>query len=312
MPTVRRALELATNAFPLWVIAGAILALIHPPAVTWFRGPFIVWGLAVIMLGMGITLSFDHFRSAAKMPRALTAGLAAQYLIMPTLGFSVAKALSLPTPLAVGVILVSCCPGGTASNVVAYLARANVALSVLMTMASTFAAIATTPLLTKALAGTYVPVDAYGLFLSTVQVVLLPVLVGIALHHAAPRLVSAVLPVAPLVSVAAIAMICASIIGQSADAFRESGAALVSAVVVLHVGGFVIGHAFARILGYDELVRRTVSIEVGMQNSGLAAVLARRHFADPLTALPAAISATTHSVIGSLAAAVWRAKPPAS
>ncbi len=305
-----RVLDVLTNLFPLWVLAGAVVALVDPPAVTWFRGPYIVWGLAVIMLGMGITLSIEDFRRAASMPRAVATGLCAQYLIMPALGWSLARAFALPVPLAVGVILVSCCPGGTASNVVTYLAQANVALSVLMTMASTFTAIVMTPLLTKLLAGTLVPVDAWGLFLSTVQVVLLPVIVGIALHHLTPKLVRAVLPVSPLISVIAIAMICASIIGQSADAFRDSGLRLIEAVFVLHMAGFALGYFFARILGYEELIRRTVSIEVGMQNSGLGAVLARRHFADPLTALPAAISATFHSVIGSIAAGVWRLRPP--
>ena len=307
---MRRALELLTNLFPVWVLAGAAVALVHPPAVTWFQGPLIVAGLAVIMLGMGITLSLDDFRRAAAMPRAVAAGLAAQYAIMPLLGVSVAWAFALPTPLAVGLILVSCCPGGTASNVVTYLARAHVALSVLLTMASTFAAVAMTPLLTGWLAGTLVSVDGWGLFQSTVQVVLLPVLAGMALHHATPRLVRALLPVAPLVSVVAIALICASIIGQSAGAFRESGARLVAAVFVLHAAGFGLGYAFARVLGYDGSIARTLAIEVGMQNSGLGAVLARRHFADPLTALPAALSATFHSVIGSVLAAYWRVRPP--
>ncbi len=306
---MQRALELLTNLFPVWVLLGAVVALVHPPAVTWFHGPFIVAGLAVIMLGMGITLSLDDIRRAAAMPRAIGVGLLAQYGIMPLLGASVAWMFALPTPLAVGVILVACCPGGTASNVVAYLARAHVALSVLMTMASTFAAVLMTPLLTGWLAGTLVPVDAWGLFHSTVQVVLLPVLAGIALHHGAPRLVRGVLPVAPLVSVVAIALICASIIGQSADSFRESGVRLMSAVFVLHAAGFGLGYAFARALGYDVTVARTLAIEVGMQNSGLGAVLARRHFADPMTALPAAISATFHSVIGSVLAAIWRVRP---
>jgi BASS family bile acid:Na+ symporter len=263
---LRRLVDIATNAFPLWVIAAGAAALVHPPAFTWFSGPWIVWGLAVIMLGMGITLSLDDFRDVVRMPRAVAAGVAAQYLIMPFLGWALATALALPTPLAVGVILVASCPGGTASNVVCYLARANVALSVLMTMTSTFAAIVMTPLLTKWLAGTLVPVDAWGLFTSTVQVVLLPVLAGLALHHLTPRIVGAVLPVAPLVSVAAIVMICASIIGSSAETLLSSGGRLVLAVLLLHAGGFGIGYLFGRLLGYEELVRRTISIEVGMQN----------------------------------------------
>jgi bile acid:Na+ symporter, BASS family len=305
-----RILQWLTNAFPIWVLLGGVLALVHPPWVTWFSGPYIVWGLAVIMLGMGITLSVEDFRRVLKLPQAVAAGFAAQYLIMPLLGWSLAHLLKLPTPLAVGLILVSCCPGGTASNVVTYIARANVALSVLMTMCSTLGAIVMTPLLTKWLAGTLVPVDAWGLFLSTVQVVLLPVLLGVGLHHAAPRLVRAVLPVAPLVSVVTIALICASIIGQSAGVLKDSAVRLIAGVVLLHSGGFGLGYLFARLFGYEALIRRTLSIEVGMQNSGLGAVLAREHFADPLTALPCAISATVHSVIGSLLAAWWRVRVP--
>jgi BASS family bile acid:Na+ symporter len=157
---VRRILESATNAFPLWVLLGGVLACVEPAWFVWFRGPLIVWGLAVIMLGMGITLSVDDFRRVLVMPRAVAAGFIAQYSIMPFLGWTIAHGLNLPTPLAVGLILVACCPGGTASNVVTYIAQANVALSVLMTMVSTMGAIVMTPLLTKWLAGTLVPVDA--------------------------------------------------------------------------------------------------------------------------------------------------------
>src|ERR1043165_3039287 len=177
-----RWLNLLTNAFPVWVVLVGIAALIHPPLFTWFSNKWITWGLAVIMLGMGITLSLDDFKGVMKMPRAVAVGYLAQYLIMPFLGWAVARGLKLPTAYAVGVILVGCCPGGTASNVVTYLARANVALSVLMTMCSTFGAILMTPLLTKWLAGTLVPVPAWGLFLSTGQGVAAPLVVGPGLH----------------------------------------------------------------------------------------------------------------------------------
>lgn len=304
-------LNAATNLFPLWVLLGGVLALVHPPLFTWFSGPAIVWGLALIMLGMGITLSVDDFKGVARMPRAVALGFVAQYTIMPLAGWAVASALDLPTPFAVGLILVACCPGGTASNVVTYLARANVALSVLMTMCSTFGAIFMTPLLTRWLAGTLVPVDAWGLFLSTLQVVLLPILLGVALHHVTPRLVGAVQPVAPLVAVVTIVMICSSVIAQSADAVIASGARLLLAVFALHAIGFAVGYAATRVIGYGKMVSRTVSIEVGMQNSGLGVVLARQHFADPLTAVPCAISSVFHSVIGSALAAVWRLRPAA-
>lgn len=300
-----------TNLFPVWVLIGGVLALVEPRLFTWFRGGAIVWGLAIIMLGMGITLSVDDFRRVLVIPRAIALGVLAQYTIMPLVGFAIATWMRLPTPFAVGLILVASCPGGTASNVVSYIARANVALSVLMTMCSTLGAIVMTPLLTRWLAGTLVPVDAWGLFLSTVQVVLLPVLLGVALHHLTPRLVDAVQPVAPLVAVVAIVLICSSIIGQSADAVIAAGVPLLQAVFLLHATGFALGYLFARLAGFGPDVCRTVSIEVGMQNSGLGVVLARKHFADPLTAVPCAISSVFHSVIGSALAGVWRLRPVA-
>lgn len=303
-----RLLTFATNLFPIWVLLAGVLALVHPPLFIWFSGPFIVWGLAVIMLGMGITLSVDDFRSVARMPKAVMLGFVAQYSIMPFLGWATAHALQLPSDIAAGLILVACCPGGTASNVVTFLAKGNVALSVLMTMCSTFGAVLMTPLLTKWLAGTFVPVDAAGLLLSTMKVVLAPLVLGLALHHYTPRVVRLVLPLAPLVSVVTIALICASIIGQSARQIKESGGQMLAAVLVLHVGGFALGYLAARAFGYDANICRTVSIEVGMQNSGLGAVLARQHFA-PGAAVPCAVSSVFHSVIGSLLAALWRLRP---
>ncbi len=308
-----RVLSIATNLFPVWVVLGGVVALLEPAWFGWVNAGVITWGLAIIMLGMGITLSWDDFRAVLKMPRAVGAGVAAQFLIMPCLGWSIAHGLRLERDLALGLILVSCCPGGTASNVVAFLARANVALSVLMTMCSTFAAVVLTPVLTKWLAGTYVPVDAWALFLGVVQIVLLPLLLGLTLHHLTPRLVKAVLPAAPLVSVAAIVIICAGIIAGSASHLKESGGRLLLAVFLLHVGGFGLGYLLARLLGFQPLNRRTISIEVGMQNSGLGAALARNHFANlPLAPLPCAISATFHSVIGSVLAGWWRLRKPKS
>ncbi|MCX7886051.1 MAG: bile acid:sodium symporter family protein [Verrucomicrobiae bacterium] len=307
---MHRTLTAVTNLFPLWVLAGGTLALLQPRWFTWFGGQWITWGLAVIMLGMGITLTVDDFRRVLKMPRAVAIGFAGQYLIMPLLGWSIAHLLKLPTAFAVGLILVSCCPGGTASNVVTYIARANVALSVLMTTCSTLAAVLMTPLLTKWLAGSYVPVDAWALFISTLQVVLIPVITGVTLNRYLPRLVTLVSPVAPLVSVATIVMICASIIGSSAQSLRQSGGQLLLAVFLLHAGGFALGYLFAHMLGCDTVTSRTISIEVGMQNSGLGATLAKTHFSSlPLAPLPCALSATFHSVIGSLLAGYWRLRP---
>jgi bile acid:Na+ symporter, BASS family len=312
--TPPRLLAWLTNAFPLWVLGGGVAALFRPAWFTWFSKPLIVGGLAVIMLGMGLTLRGEDFRAVRRMPRAVTLGFIAQYTIMPFLGWLLGRAFALPAPLAVGLILVSCCPGGTASNVVAYLARAHVCLSVVMTMCSTLAAVVMTPLLTSWLAGTLVRVDVGGLFRDTCLVVLLPVLVGALVNHAVPRVVARTQSILPLLAVIVIALICSSIIGQSAGAVRASAGRLLGAVAALHAGGFALGYVVARVTGWSRVIARTVSIEVGMQNSGLGVVLARNNFADPLTAVPCAISSVFHSVIGSVLAGWWRWRgegPPA-
>lgn len=306
-----RLLALLTNAFPLWVLLGGAAALWKPHLFTWFNGEMITWGLAIIMLGMGITLTIGDFRAVLRTPRAVGAGFVAQYLIMPFLGWSIAHVLRLETSLAVGLILVACCPGGTASNVVTFLAKANVPLSVLMTMCSTFGAIVMTPLLTRLLVGHQVPVDTAGLFFSTLKIVLAPLILGLALNHYLPRAVKSVLPIAPLISVLTITLICASIIGASAGRLKQAGPILLLAVFLLHAGGFALGYVFAKLFRYNELDCRTISIEVGMQNSGLGAALAKKHFPLlPDAALPCAISATFHSIIGSILAGIWRLRTP--
>jgi BASS family bile acid:Na+ symporter len=302
-----RLLDRLADAFPAWVVVFCGLALVEPRLFSWFRGGAIVGALAVIMLGMGITLSVADFARIGSRPSAVAVGLAAQFGIMPALGWLIAGGLGLDTPFALGLVLVACCPGGTASNVVTAIARADVALSVVMTTCSTLAAVALTPLLVKLLAGRLVEVDAAGLFLSTLQVVVLPVAAGVAVNRFLPRVVRGVAPVAPLVSVILIALVCGSIIAQNAPAVRESGPRLLLAVGLLHAGGFALGRAVGRLAGYPAAAGRALAIEVGMQNSGLGVVLAQRHFpADPLAAVPCAISSVVHSVIGSILAAVWR------
>ena len=295
-----------TNAFPLWVLLGAVVGIINPPSVTWFKGEMITTALAVTMLGMGLTLELDDFFDAVRQPKQVALGVALQYTIMPTLGLAIGKVFPVHASVAVGLILVGCCPGGTASNVVTYLGKANVALSVVLTTVSTFLAAFMTPLMTKTLAGTIVPVDAIGLAKSTASVVLAPVIVGLLAKRFVPKLVRVVAPFCPLVAVATVALICASIIGSSASAILAAGPALLLAVTTLHSLGFFLGYFFSKVLGFAEKDRRTVSIEVGMQNSALGVVLATAHFADPLVAVPCAISATVHSCVGSLVAGAWR------
>lgn len=295
-----------TNAFPLWVLAGSIAALVHPPWFTWFSGPLIPIGLAVIMLGMGVTLELEDFRRVVKRPLLVALGVVLQYTVMPLVGWAVAQVFDLPTPFAVGLILVACCPGGTASNVVSFLARADVPLSVTMTAVSTLLAVIMTPALTLLLAGNRIDVPARGLLVSTVQVVILPVLVGVLLKRYAPRLGGAILPAAPLAAVVTITLIVASVIGAGRREILAAGLSLAAAVFALHAGGFVFGYVLGRAAGSDVVAARTISIEVGMQNSGLGVVLARQNFANPLVAIPSAISSLLHSLIASALAGVWR------
>lgn len=292
-------------AFPVWVLVASAIALAYPPSFTWFRGPLITIALGLIMLGMGLTLVPADFQRVARTPRDALLGVALQFGVMPLLGLGVGWLFALPRPFAVGLILVSCCPGGTASNVVAFLAKANVALSVTMTALSTLAAVLLTPILTTLLVGNRVPVDPLGLLWSTVQVVLLPVGLGLLLRHRFPRFVHHVLPIAPLAAVILITLIVASIIGAGQRSILDAGLPLIGAVILLHTLGFGLGFALSR-RWVDAAAARTIAIEVGMQNSGLGVVLARQNFADPLVAIPSAISSLVHSLLGSALAGLWR------
>jgi BASS family bile acid:Na+ symporter len=303
--------HILTAGFPLWVLAASIAALVHPPLFTWFSGPLIPAGLGIIMLGMGITLTLDDFRRIARFPGRVLAGVALQYTVMPLLGWSIAGLFGLPAPFAVGLILVACCPGGTASNVIAYLARADVPLSVTMTSVSTVLAAAATPLCTAWYAGSRVDVPVAGLFLSALQVILLPVAAGVLMNRHLPRLTARVLPAAPVTAVVFITLIVASIIGAGRDEIIHAGWRLLAAIFTLHAAGFAVGYGAVFMLSRDAQAARTISIEVGMQNSGLGVVLARSNFANPAVAIPSAISSLFHSLIASLLAAWWRRSAPA-
>ncbi|KAK3150014.1 hypothetical protein QOZ80_3AG0226290 [Eleusine coracana subsp. coracana] len=301
--------EALSLGFPVWVASACALALWRPPAFLWVGSTARMVGLSFTMLGMGMTLTLDDLKTALLMPKELAVGFLLQYTVMPLSGFLISKLLKLPSHFAAGLILVSCCPGGTASNIVTYLARANVALSVLMTAASTFAAAFMTPLLTSKLAGQYVAVDPVGLFISTSQVVLAPVLLGALLNQYCNGLVHLVSPLMPFIAVATVAVLCGNAIAQNASAILASGVQVVLSVGCLHASGFFFGYVLSRILGIDTASSRTISIEVGMQNSVLGVVLASKHFGNPLTAVPCAVSSVCHSVYGSIVAGIWRSMP---
>nr|GME09434.1 probable sodium/metabolite cotransporter BASS1, chloroplastic [Ipomoea batatas]GME13086.1 probable sodium/metabolite cotransporter BASS1, chloroplastic [Ipomoea batatas] len=302
--------EAVSTAFPVWVALGCLLGLVKPSSFSWVQPKWTVMGITLTMLGMGMTLTFDDLRSALAMPKELLSGFLLQYSIMPLSGFFVSKLLNLPSHYAAGLILVGCCPGGTASNIVTYIARGNVALSVLMTAASTLSAVVMTPFLTAKLAGQYVAVDAAGLFMSTLQVVLLPVLAGAFLNQYFQSLVKVVSPVMPPIAVATVAVLCGNAIAQSSSAILTSGLQVVLATTLLHSSGFFFGYFLSRMLGIDVSSSRTISIEVGMQNSVLGVVLATQHFGNPLTAVPCAVSSVCHSIFGSALAGIWRRSVP--
>lgn len=304
-------MERFTTLFPLWTLLGSVLALVYPGLFTWFSGMWITLGLGVIMLGMGLGLSPDDFLRVGRQPRPALVGVIAQFAVMPALAAAIAALLRLPAPLAVGLILVGCCPGGTASNVVALIARADVALSVVMTSLSTLAAVLFTPRLTELLASQYVPVNGWLLLLRVLQVVLVPVACGVLLKQGLPSLARRVEPVMPPISVLAIVMIVASVVGSQRQLLLDQGLLLLLACLMLHAGGFGLGLFIARLTGESVAAQRTISIEVGMQNSGLAVVLARSGgFVSPLTALPGAISAVVHCMLGSALAGWWRRRNP--
>ena len=283
-------------------------ALLHPPLFTWFQGSMITLGLGGIMLGMGLTLQPADFKQIVRHPKWVLVGVGLQFIVMPSLGWGLGKVFELPPFFAVGLILVSCCPGGTASNVIAYLAKSNVALSVCMTAISSLAAILITPLLTSQLSGNYVNVNATGLLYSTLKVVLLPILLGVILNRYLPKQTAKILPFAPAVAVLLITLIVASIIGQGKEIILDSGVNLILALICLHLTGFVLGFLISLGSFKNWSVAKTISIEVGMQNSGLGVVLARENFTNPMVAIPAAVSSLIHSLIGSLFVSLFKNK----
>jgi bile acid:Na+ symporter, BASS family len=294
--------------FPVWVLAASLLGLYYPPIFTWFSGPFITIGLGIIMLGMGITLQWSDFRRIGKIPGKILLGVSLQYTIMPILGFSLGYLFQLPKEYAVGLCLVANCPGGTASNVICYIANLDVALSVTLTTVSTLLAVVMTPLITSFLVGNRLYVDSLGLFWSTVQVIIIPITLGLALRRWIPMLTKKIIPFMPVIAVLMITLIVASIIGAGRDSIIASGLTLFASVFSLHACGFLLGYVMARVFKSNDITAKTISIEVGMQNSGLGVVLARQNFASPLVAIPSAISSLFHSLIASSLAGIWRNK----
>ncbi|KAH1040572.1 hypothetical protein J1N35_042315 [Gossypium stocksii] len=332
-PKWENMLSTAASLYPLYVTVGGTVACFKPSAFAWFveRGPSSYsFSLGLIMLAMGLTLELkDLLNLFTQRPLSILFGCVAQYTIMPTFAMVISKTLGLSTSLSVGLILLGCCPGGAASTVVTFIARGDVLLSTVMTVCTTLGAVILTPLLTVVLAGTYVPVDAIALSISTLQVVVAPVLLGSYLQSTFPLVVKMITPFAPLFAVLLSSLLACSVFSGNVVRFKSSignaslpsDASLVSrlqsllsgdlgavilSVMLLHFTGFFVGYISAAICRFREAERRAISIEVGMQNSSLGVVLATTHFTSPVVALPPAMSAVIMNIMGSSLGFFWR------
>ncbi|WP_395370998.1 bile acid:sodium symporter family protein [Komagataeibacter diospyri] len=301
-------MSILTRLFPLWAVLVSVGAIAFPaPFMT--LTPAITPLLAFIMFTMGVTLTAGDFMRIARRPQPVVAGVVLHYLVMPLAAWGIAHMLRMPPMIATGMILVGCVSSGTASNVMIYLSRGDVALSVSISTLSTLVGIVATPVLTRLYVSAGVSVDSWGLFRSIVEIVALPVMGGVVVNTAFPRLVRRIEPVLPLVAMVSIMAIIGSIVAGVRPSLAAVGPLVLVGVVLHNAIGLLGGYWGGRLLGFDESVCRTLALEVGMQNSGLAATLGRLYFA-PLAALPGAVFSVWHNISGSALAALWAGRPP--
>ena len=288
------------NTFAVWVILFAALAFLLPGGFTWIS-PYINLLLGIIMFGMGLTLKLKDFKQVITAPKEVITLVVAQYTIMPLLAVGLVFLFQLPPEIAIGVILVGCSPGGTSSNVMTYLAKGNMALSVTATSVSTLLAPIITPALTLLLASAWLPVSFSAMFISIIQIVLVPIALGVAVQYLLGDKVEQAVGILPLISVIGIIGVITAVVSNNVENILASGL-LIFAVVILHnLLGYLVGFLLGKVFRFDLRDTKTFSIEVGMQNSGLAATLAATHFS-PIAAVPGALFSVWHNISGSLAA----------
>ena len=289
------------------VLVVAALALFVPKSCLWIQTSWINYLLMVVMFGMGLTLKFGDFAVVFKRPKDIIIGCIAQFTIMPLLAFALGKIFGLETGLLAGVILVGTCPGGTASNVMTYLSKGDVALSVGMTSVNTLLAPLLTPAITYLLLKTTVSVDVLSMFLSIIKVVIIPIALGFIINRFWGKYTEKVSDVLPLISVVAITLIVAAVVSHNAERILETGA-IVFVVVILHnVLGYILGFALGLVLKLPMSKKKALSIEIGMQNSGLATSLAGSAFPDlAMATVPGAIFSVWHNISGALLANIYR------
>ncbi|MBR4389511.1 MAG: bile acid:sodium symporter family protein [Prevotella sp.] len=303
---MKRLCKLISDYMGVLVLAAAMLALAFPSVLQQVPTTVINYLLGVVMFGMGLTLNLKDFKIVFSRPKDVIVGCLAQFTIMPLLAWGLARLFQLDEALALGVVLVGCCPGGTASNVITYLAKGDLALSVGMTGVSTLLAPLLTPLLTWALAGKSVDVDVAGMLMSILWVVILPIVVGLIVKGLWTKFTEKATAYLPAVSSLAIAFIVAIVIGANAHKLLAGGLVIVVVVMLHNICGLGLGYLIGWLLGLAEPKKRAVSIEVGMQNSGLASSLATLHFAAyPMATIPGAIFSVWHNISGAIVARLY-------
>lgn len=291
------------------VIIIAAIALFSPATVSWIKTSWVNTLLGIVMFGMGLTLKAEDFKIVFTRPKDVIIGCLAQFTLMPALAFLLTKAFQLPTELAIGVILVGTCPGGTSSNVMTYLAKGDVALSVGMTGVSTLLAPILTPALTLLFAGQKVDVNVVSMFISIVKVVIIPIVLGVICTKLFSKITQELTKVLPLISVVSIVMIVAAVVSANSQRILTSGLLIVMVVICHNLCGYATGYLVGKALKLSTPKCNTIAIEVGMQNSGLATSLAATHFATmPLATIPGAVFSVWHNISGSIVANIMAAQ----
>jgi len=292
-----------TGLFPLWALLLSAVAFYFPQTFVSLKSAIIPL-LALIMLSMGMTLTLDDFKRVLKKPKIILIGLLLQFLVMPFAAYAVSVGLGLPLALLTGMLLVGASSGGTASNVICYLAKGDVALSITLTLCSTLLAIVAMPTLTWLYLGELIPVPVLAMLLTVLKIVVAPVLIGVMINHLAGNGVKMLEPLLPVVSVVAIVVIIAIVVAINQQRIMELSFIVIAAVILHNLIGLISGYWVTKWLGYNRQTCRTLAIEVGMQNSGLSVALAMKYFS-PLAALPGAVFSIWHNLSGSMLASFW-------
>ncbi|GAB5371553.1 hypothetical protein AAMO2058_001589800 [Amorphochlora amoebiformis] len=302
-------MDKATNLFPLWTILSAALGMLRPQTFDWFTTQWFTASLATLMMSMGVTLTMGDLVRVASQPVPIMIGFLACYVAMPLLALGLAKLFSLNSALTAGLVLVGSLNGGQSSNLCTYIANGDVALSILMTLATTIGATFMIPLISTVLLGQSVNIDAAGIAMSTVQVFLIPMAAGMLLKRFASRAVDAFMPLTPVVGVVSTCLLVGSAVAQSSSAILAEGLTLQWPVMLIHILGAVAGYWMMRFAGQDEITSRTSGIETSMKSSALGFLLAKLHFPDYDVRIPPAVSVVWVALMGASIAVVWRALP---